>query len=147
MAETSLERVASAVGTLADETRLLMREVRSENEGRKRQNRLLLALVVLTLLGVVGVVAVVVRQGADAAVRSGIAAEQRAAQLRVSEQLNDCVNPGGACYRRSQANQAEAINQLIIAAVVIERCGVRAGDDVAAFDACVKAAGLPALRG
>lgn len=144
MPEASLERVASAVGTLASETRSLVSEVRTDNAGRKRQNRLLILMVALVLVGVLTNALQVVRQRADTAERSQVASDQRAAQLALAEQINDCLNPAGVCYQRSQKRQAALIAQLVQGVIAVNRCGAVAGTDVKAYDACIKAAGLPA---
>ncbi len=138
----NLEKVATAVSTLATETRDLAAEVRTENLGRKRQNKQQTALVCLVLAGLVLLGLLLVRQQSDFTARSKAAAEQRQAQFALSEQINDCISPTGACYRRNQTNQAEIIRQLVQVSVVANRCSVLAGDDVPRFDACLKEHGV-----
>ncbi len=138
----NLERVASAVSMLATETRDLAAEVRTENLGRKRQNKQQTVLVCLVLVGLVIMGLLLVRQQADLSARSKAAAEQRKAQFALSQQINDCITPTGGCYQRNQTNQAEVIRQLVQVSVVANRCSVLAEDDVAQFDACLKQHGV-----
>ncbi len=138
----NLERVASAVSTLATETRDLAAEVRADNLGRKRQNTLQTILVCLVLAGLVLLSVLLIRQQTDLAQRSKAAAEQRKAQFELSQQINDCIAPTGACYQRNQANQGEVLRLLVQTSVVANRCSVLAGNDVARFDACLKQNGV-----
>ncbi len=140
--QQSLEHVAGAVGTLADETRALAREVRVENRERRRQNlyQILLSGLVLLLLGLVIVQAL--RQSAEQEARSQAAADQRAAQLALAEQINDCIAPQGACYQRNQARQTELLAQLVQSNVIAQRCAVAADGNVTAFDTCLKNNGI-----
>ncbi len=138
----NLERVASAVSTLATETRDLAAEVRADNLGRKRQNMLQTVLVCLVLAGLVLLGLLVVRQQADLSARSKSAAEQRHAQLALSEQINDCISPTGACYKRNQANQGAVIQHLVQLNATASRCAVQADGNLDRFDACLKAHGI-----
>ncbi len=138
----NLERVASAVSTLATETRDLAAEVRTENLGRKKQNSLQTVLVCLVLAGLVLLGLMLVRQQVDLSNRSKAAAEQRKAQYALSQQINDCIAPNGVCYQRNQTNQAEVLRLLVQTSVVANRCSVLAGDDVVRFDACLKQNGV-----
>jgi type II secretory pathway pseudopilin PulG len=138
----SLEHVAEAVGKLADETRDLSLEVRTDNAERKRQSRQQMLLIVIALVVLALLVAVVVRQQVDLTSRSQAAAVQRQAQIEVANQINDCINPAGACYKRSQANQQAIISRIVQGEIAANRCGVQANGDVAKFDACLKAHGL-----
>lgn len=134
----SLEQVAAAVGTLATETRSLAQEVRIENRERKKQNVFQILLTALVLIMMVLLVVQVFRQSSDQAARAKAATEQRRAQLELSQQINDCINPGGACYQRSRTAQGNFLQNVLDA----NRCTVEADGNPAAFDACLKAKGI-----
>jgi len=142
MPEVSLERVATAVGEMADQARLLAGEVKEENELRRRQDRKQTILIVILLLGTVLIGAMLVKQVQDSSARSAAATQQRMDQLRLARQINDCLDPAGKCALESRANQQRIIGIVADADVISDRCVVIAEGRLSAYDACMAANGV-----
>jgi hypothetical protein len=111
-AESPAEVLRASLEALVAESQALRADVHSAEEGRRRANKINLAVLAFVALFVVGLAAI------------GWQNNQVINEVqRANNRLVDCTTPGGVCYGQGQARTGAAIAALTRVSIYVSQCG------------------------
>lgn len=134
--EAALAETARIVSQTAKALQVEIRVLRRTRQVERR----VYAVVAVLLLLMSGLTAAGVLDARNRSIESRQRGLQNQQVLRNTEQtaqiLLDCIDAGGKCKARQDANTAKVLGQLVAANAAVARCTVTA-TDAATYDACV----------